>query len=355
MKKNILAIAMVVLLLGIACGEGRADSMNSIGALITPIGSGRIIVNQRKEDRDQIDVSFVSEDTTYMKETIQYDINYFIPISAEGNEPIILLKDSNEDVARLIKWTKNDICLLRELEKVSTEYVKPEGTVLKHYNAEKLNCWYEFIDLKGNTIFNLEPNGYFDKIVDIEWDQWGWLFLTSGKSKDEGLRKIFRLSKEGTIQWECEVWAQPDCNKVFADGKGGGWISYSQEYAGDEILLHINRAGIIDVERKICSGQSVKDLNCSVVDNNGISVLYGTSVSRSRNIYHVFAISIDELGRVIELDVREFEYYGDYSYVVKEDGLGNAYVCSLVLEDRTSVAIPFVELKKVSEPDMNCY
>ncbi len=143
---------------------------------------------------------------------------------------------------------------------------------------------------------------------------------------------------------------------LFPDGQGG-FLCPEDDPKGDyspQKLLHYDPNGQLSRVLNLQGNRVVTEISDSFFDeSSGLMTLYGSAVAKSRNIYAVFAMTVDAGMNVVHLDVRNIDpAYGDYSPRIDlaPDGAAYVFICDMNKKATLHpVLIPFSKLEKSRE------
>ena len=318
-------------------------------ATITPMSDGKAVIIKHHYGEHYLDAYLVQGTEIEKSAQFEWAPEDFITIPTASAFPEFLVSEPEKGTLGLYAWKDDGLATLREWPNDASWLVKPEGILLTHghRNQGSLQEEYEFVDHSGETLLMMQAPLSDWGVRDIAWDAEGWLLLCVGNGGiGKGIRRVMR---SGETAWEYEMRESALCDGVFSDGQGGAWISYSKEYAGDTILLHINADGNADHRYSLSGERRVKYLYCSKTYEDGTVKLFGTSVAASKGVYDVFALSFDKDGDITQIDVRAFNERKDYAISLVMDASEEVYVCSQLLEGYPPMLVPFSELSPRNE------
>ena len=172
--------------------------------------------------------------------------------------------------------------------------------------------------------------------------------------KEEGFKEYITCIDHGEVKYKAELpWS---AYFQAPDGKGG-FFTTETDPTGDYSpvrLLHYDAHGKADRVMQLTGDKVVLSVWESRLDEEtGLCTIYGSAVAKSRKIYTVFAMTLDEDLKVCKLDMRkvdpEYQAY-DPRYSMAPDG--TAYVIIQDMRDKKKlrpVLIPFSLLEESKE------
>ena len=370
MKKTLIMVIFFFLFTGVACYSSALSVITAspMDNDLFPFGQNQGMAVQYLDSEHLIKLSLVDQNGE--KKEISFPCergNFWVmPSTKECPEFLIYKEDSN--LLIWYSWRDDGLIQLRTWEGYATLNVKKEGLLLKRYGSTEKQKGeksafsntistvneLEFVDMRQQTILSLgipQENVYFDDII---WDKNGWILLSRQATADN-LYTIQRLTHEGKFEWKIDF---PEVNNIdgfFSDGANGLWLTYSPAYAGDMFFQHIDENGIRDKMLRLSGERRVKYINCGQVLEAGKVVLYGTSVANSKHIYHVFALTLNDSGDILNLDVRNYTERKDYSIEIRQSTDGMVYVYSGNYGNTSPLLVPFSNLKSVENHGLVIY
>ena len=172
--------------------------------------------------------------------------------------------------------------------------------------------------------------------------------------KQEGFKKYITCIDHGSVNYKVVVpWS---AYFQAPDGKGGFITTYTYpdgDYSPVE-LTHYDAQGEADRHLRLTGNKVVLSVWESRLDEEtGLCTIYGSAVAKSRKVFTVFAMTLDEDLNVCKLDMRKVDpEYQDYDprYSMAPDG--TAYVIIEDMRDKKKlrpVLIPFSLLEESKE------
>ena len=133
------------------------------------------------------------------------------------------------------------------------------------------------------------------------------LFLVE-TDKQEGFKEYITCIDHGEVKYKAELpWS---AYFQAPDGKGGFITTYTYpdgDYSPVE-LTHYDAQGETDRHLRLTGNKVVLSVWESRLDEEtGLCTIYGSAVAKSRKVFTVFAMTLDENMNVIALDVRDID------------------------------------------------
>ena len=179
------------------------------------------------------------------------------------------------------------------------------------------------------------------------------LFLVE-TDKQEGFKEYITCIDHGEVKYKAELpWS---AYFQAPDGKGGFITTYTYpdvDYSPVE-LTHYDAQGEADRHLRLTGNKVVLSVWESRLDEEtGLCTIYGSAVAKSRKVFTVFAMTLDEDLKVCKLDMRkvdpEYQDYDPRFYMAPD---GTAYVIIQDMRDKKKlrpVLIPFSLLEESKE------
>lgn len=153
---------------------------------------------------------------------------------------------------------------------------------------------------------------------------------------------VERLDSKGNIIWQMNLPGQIDySNIVLASNEAGGvYLAAHPDTNGEEVQIYkevriwyIGIDGSIEWERRFfVDGLIVHPRNGYYDLEQHAFLLYMTGVAKSKGIYDVISISIDENGEMKNITSRDFSIRADYNFGIKKSPDHKFYAFSNIID-----------------------
>lgn len=350
MRLKFLLGTVLIVCLSVCCTAHAAPiTLDVTHATITAWKGNQAIVARHVEEEDgsfskRVDLAAgnVSKRSVLASPPLT-DVWALLPFQSDSPEFLI----AQEDCLLWVAFREEGLVTLRTYPPQMIATVSSGGILLSSYNPQTGSGHYQFLDFEGNAVLSAPNTLPESHVFDMIWEDTGWILSLAPYRGDPCTFVLRKMDRSGSVLWDCPVEVPYSFSgKIFSDGQGGAWLSYSEDYDEPETLLHVNASGVIDMQHQIGGERRVTTLHCSQVTGEHVT-LYGTSMANSKGIYDVFALTLDRTGHVIALDVREFDDRHDDNLTLQRSADGIIYVCSQSSPSYPPILIPFSELSVV--------
>lgn len=142
-------------------------------------------------------------------------------------------------------------------------------------------------------------------------------------------------------------------NVVMPDGQGGVLLkgSLDEDYKRSRIT-HLNADGKDYWSKTIYSKNAIIHPSFTVENPDGTATLYGYCVAKSRGLFTIFSMTIDNMGDILALDVRDYSARADTgpNLLLAQDGTVLVYSFEIDPQTQPGVLVPFDALPKAEDP-----
>ena len=142
-------------------------------------------------------------------------------------------------------------------------------------------------------------------------------------------------------------------NTIMPDGQGGVLLkgSLDEDYKRSRIT-RINAPGSECWSKTLSGKKAVIHPSLTIPHPDGTATLYGYCVAKSRGLFTVFAMTLDEQGRTLALDVRDYSSRADTgpNLLLAQDGTVLVYSFEIDSAGQPGVLVPFNALPKAKDP-----
>ncbi|MBQ2948470.1 MAG: hypothetical protein IJD94_05780 [Clostridia bacterium] len=143
-------------------------------------------------------------------------------------------------------------------------------------------------------------------------------------------------------------------NNLHPDGDGGVILSGSlvNDYKRYR-LTHLSAEGKLFWSKTLETKNAITHPACVRENGDGTATLYGYCVAKSRDLYTIFAMTLNPQGEVIRLDVRDYSAREDTGPQILLTPEGEAVVYSFELPEKPAVYLPFFALPQAGDPGIH--
>ena len=247
----------------------------------------------------------------------------------------------------LAKWTEKGLEKISELP--DNWYTMDLGkTVIRHENG----AFRILID--GNEMTLPDDLAHLPVENTLNLDCWpvdDGVFLLAYISRDDFIQHVV-CADHGVKKYDIVI--DPMESWLLLPDGNGGCFNRPDNLAADPYdpikLTHYGADGKADRDMELKGDRVVLRLLDAAAGPDGRLTLYGSAVSESRQVYTVFAMTLDDSLKTADLDVRNIDpTYGAYCPYMKTAPDGTAWVLIFTMNNAgygRPVMIPFTELEK---------
>lgn len=140
-------------------------------------------------------------------------------------------------------------------------------------------------------------------------------------------------------------------NAIMPDGQGGVLLkgSLREDYKRSRIT-RLNAHGKGYWSRTLTGKNAVIHPHLTVPHADGTATLYGSCIAKSRSLFTVFAMTLDEMGDILALDVRDYSARADTGPTILLAQDGTVLVYSIDTQTKPGVLVPFDALPAAENP-----